>query len=165
MEKLFEHTKILLTEVENFSTGNHSEEGLRVASKSNKQEVELNYSELSRFLSGQIPVNIFLKNIKNEVNTYKKNYAKSGSSVPIILEGNISSFTVGKETIFKLCNLYISSTISKWHIYYICDALLLSDNTIFLNEKTKETIESMTDPEINGELTQDRAKKILTTLY
>jgi hypothetical protein len=54
--------------------------------------------------------------------------------------------------------------LSKWDVYYLSDAIALSEHVMFTSEQAREAIEEMTDPEVNGDLTIGRAVKILESL-
>jgi hypothetical protein len=120
-------------------------------------------TDVNDFFKGKLALESFKTIIEKEVILYKQNLQKRGSSVPISLIED-SDLSLDSDIIYKLCKLYLSNEISDYELYYISDAMLLSSRVIFKNEKNRDILELLTDPEVNGPLTANRIKEILETL-
>ncbi|WP_101728689.1 hypothetical protein [Emticicia sp. TH156] len=103
----------------------------------------------------------FKKLIEKEVDDYKFSLAKKGGSAPIILSEDID-LLVGKSEITVLSQAFINDELSEYQVYYIMDALLLSDKIAFESEGFKDVVEILTDPIVNGRLTKSTALEILS---
>ena len=120
-------------------------------------------TDVTNFFKGNLSPIDFGELIKPEVRTYKEALSKGGSSTHVLLtEDDNNDFDVGVDELKRLCNAYLEALFDKWQVYYICDAILLSNRFSFKNENVREAIETMTDPEINGDITVDRIREILS---
>jgi hypothetical protein len=117
-------------------------------------------SKLHDFLEGKLTASEFSKEIKNEVAEYKEALKILGKSSPIYLNEDIQ-IEIGKTELGKLCQVFLSKKLNEYEISYITDALLLSNNIIFESEQIEELLELLTDPEINGTLTNEKVEEIL----
>ncbi len=124
----------------------------------------MNLSDLINFLGESMSAEEFARVINSEVDVYKKTCSKIGASAEVFLHSNTNQkVEIDKEKLCTICRSYLNNTLTEWDISYICDALLLAEQTSFMSEDIRETIEEMTDPAVNGELTRDRAANILET--
>jgi hypothetical protein len=96
-----------------------------------------------------------------EVKEFTRLSGKKGSSIPVILDEDVKSVTVGKNELRTVCTSFLEGHLDKYFVSYIADALSLSERVSFDNEAIREFFEEMTDPEINGELTKERVMEIL----
>jgi hypothetical protein len=74
------------------------------------------------------------------------------------------SLIFDKEGLVKLLGYFINGEISESEMYYIIDALLLSENFLIENEHLVDILTELTDPIINGPLTVDIAKDAINQL-
>ena len=98
--------------------------------------------------------------IGEEVNKYKEGYKTKGSTIPVYLSGNSEATVFTNDMVLTICDAFLNGTFSQWHVYYICDAILMSDSLLVKSEGLEEIVSSMTDPEINGELTDETVNEI-----
>ena len=99
--------------------------------------------------------------VKEEIEIYRSRLSKKGSSISIILNEDID-LKVSFKDVQKLCKMFINNELSLIELSYISDALQLSERVIFDKEETKNLIEEMSDFEINGTFTINRAMKIIS---
>ena len=102
----------------------------------------------------------FRKGIDKEVAGYKNQLSKKGASSEVLLEADIN-LHLTKAHISELCSHYLNDGLSEYELYYIIDALLLSENVSFENEKLLDLTETMTDPSVNGAVTKSVAREVL----
>ncbi|RWU09948.1 hypothetical protein [Pedobacter chitinilyticus] len=117
-------------------------------------------SQLKSFLEQKLELENFRKNIDKEVADYKKQLPKKGASSEVFLEADTDLYLT-KPHLSELCNHYLNNGLSADELYYIVDALLLSENVAFENEKLLELTETMTDPYVNGPVTKLVVRKVL----
>lgn len=99
--------------------------------------------------------------VKEEIETYRSKLSKKGSSISIILNEDID-LKVSFQDVQKLCKMFVNNELSLIELSYISDALQLSERVIFDKEETKNLIEEMSDFDINGTFTINRAMKIIS---
>lgn len=102
----------------------------------------------------------FKKSIDKEITDYKRQLSKKGASSEVLLEADIDLY-LNKAHISELCSNYLDDRLSEYELYYIIDALLLSENVSFENERLLDLTETMTDPSVNGAVTKSVAKEVL----
>ncbi|MEE1944584.1 hypothetical protein VRU48_05660 [Pedobacter sp. KR3-3] len=117
-------------------------------------------SQLRSFLEQNLELENFKKSIDKEVTDYKKQLSKRGASSEVFLVADID-FYLTKVHISELCKQYLNDGLSEYELYYVIDALLLSENVFFENEKLLELTERMTDPSVNGTVTKSVVKEVL----
>lgn len=117
-------------------------------------------SQLRSFLEQKLGIETFRKGIDKEVTGYKNQLSKKGASSEVLLEADIDLYLT-KAHISELCSHYLNDGLSEYEVYYIIDALLLSENVSFESEKLLELTEIMTDPSVNGAVTKSVAKEVL----
>jgi hypothetical protein len=120
-------------------------------------------SNIKKFLESNTDseLNNLKLSISEEVNNYIKQLKKGGASAPIYLEEDID-LTIEHKSLVRICQAYLSKKLTAFEVSYVVDALLMSERTIILNETTKEKLELLTDPEINGELSESEIIDILS---
>jgi hypothetical protein len=122
--------------------------------------INMKLSQLRSFLEQKLGIENFRKGIDKEVTGYKNQLSKKGASSEVLLEADIDLYLT-KAHISELCIHYLNDGLSEYEVYYIIDALLLSENVSFENEKLLELTEIMTDPSVNGAVTKSVAKEVL----
>lgn len=110
----------------------------------------MEFELLYKFLNGLLPPDRFAAEISDEIELFKKAFKKKGTSRPVYLFNKKNDYKISHKEIVTLCNAFLSGHISDWHLYYVCDALLLSEAV--KDEAIFESISSMTDPDVNGEI-------------
>lgn len=124
----------------------------------------MRFSDLRSFLFGKMPAQFLAKSIRREVDSYKQQLSKRGSCVPIALTDVEGTLQVSAAQVRLVLKAFMDGHLSKWDVYYLSDAIALSEHVMFTSEQAREAIEEMTDPEVNGDLTIGRAVKILESL-
>lgn len=117
-------------------------------------------SQMKSFLEKKLELENFKKCIDKEVADYKMQLSKRGASSEIFLEADIDLYLT-KAHLSELCKHYLNNGLSVYELYYIVDALLLSENVSFENERLLELTEAMTDPSVNGPVTKLVVRKVL----
>jgi phospholipid N-methyltransferase len=121
-------------------------------------------TDLINFFAGLISPSKFVGAISDEVDTYKKASEKIGSSMDVVFEDNGGILEIGAPELSVLCKAFLTTELNQWDVCYICDALLMSEYVNFKNDGIRNAIEEMTDPDINGELTEARVRDVLETV-
>lgn len=112
-------------------------------------------------------INAYLSNvldartISDEIGDITK--PKLGGSVSITLEEDYEIIFTEIYAV-KMLNDYIDGVFKDYQLSYLCDCLLLSEKVIFTSKVVEESVEEMTDFEINGYLTKDKAMGIIKIL-
>ncbi len=117
-------------------------------------------SQLRSFLEKKLELENFKRSIDEEVTDYKKQFSKKGASSEVFLAADTDLYLT-KVHLAELCNHYLNNGLSAYELYYLVDALLLSENVAFENEKLLELTETMTDPYVNGPVTKLVVRKVL----
>ena len=116
---------------------------------------------LKDFFNQNISVEELKKSISNEVGDYKQLLSKRGSSIPIVLNED-TELSISIKDIAAICQSFLDDQLNEYEIYYIADALHLSDKVSYEDDRVSELLEELTDPEVNGHLTKSFAKGILS---
>ena len=117
-------------------------------------------SEINDLLNSKLSLNSFKERNKDEFISFSSLQNKTGSSIPIILEEDISSLEINNSDVLCLCDFYIRGHLNNDELSYIVDALLLSEK-VKVNDESLEILESMTDPSANGRFTTEEAQSII----
>ncbi len=117
-------------------------------------------SKIKAFLEKQIVINKFKKEIAFEIIDYKKSISKKGGSTSIYLEEDCDLYIGVNEAVFILQE-YKKNRLDKYYISYIVDALLLSERVTFESDEFLELFETLTDPDVNGNLSINVANELL----
>lgn len=124
----------------------------------------MKFESLKKFLTGLISPEVFAAEILPEIKEFRKKSKEKGTSRPIYLSDEKGNFEVSRNEVLTLSNAFLNGYITDWHLYYICDALQLSNSIDFKDEDISDAIASMTDPEINGAIDKDSVLKIKNRL-
>lgn len=89
---------------------------------------------------------------------------KKGVSINIHLDDDFPQVLFTKFDIANLCKAYILDLLNQKELSLLSDMFLLSNSIEFQEEKIREILENMTDPEINGSFTKNDANDILIEL-
>ena len=119
-------------------------------------------SDLRSVLAGLTSFKDFRVKLFDEMKEYKSASHISGKSMPVYLIDNID-LLIGKNELKALCEAFLNDELSESEINYVADALLLSNRVSFVDEDISDRIGYLTDPEINGHLTKDIVRGILTS--
>jgi flagellar biosynthesis component FlhA len=115
---------------------------------------------LQGFFNKIISADSFQDLIRTEVEHYKLLLSKTGSSVPVVLDED-TYLSIGGSEVSAICQAFIDEHISEYDVYYIVDALLLSNRITFASESLLDLLETLTDPQVNGKLTKSVASEVL----
>lgn len=121
-------------------------------------------SEISHLLKTHIYVIEFINLITNEMELYRRDFAKVGSTLNIYVIEDVE-IIISLAYYKSLCYLYLERKLDYFELAYIVDVLQLSGNVTYSSENLKSIIGEMTDPEINGSFTFERAKEIVEMVY
>lgn len=106
-------------------------------------------------------ISIELKAVLDQlIPEYAGALSKTGSSVEIVATSDVE-FDVDISVVKSLCQFFIDGEISELELAYIADALQLTDSVEFIESSVADLIAELTDPEINGVFTKERALKIV----
>jgi hypothetical protein len=122
-------------------------------------------SEISHLLKTEhIYVIEFINLITNEMELYRRDFAKVGSTLNIYVIEDVE-IIISLADCKSLCYLYLERKLDYVELAYIADVLQLSENVTYSSENLEFIIGEMTDPEINGSFTYERAKEIVGMAY
>lgn len=117
-------------------------------------------SQIRDYLAGVVSFEQLRETIKQEIAEYSLQLKMKGGSIPVnVIEDIQLSF--GEKELLTLGNSFLDQDLAALEIGYIADALLLSNQVEFKNENVKEALEQLTDPEINGAITESSVREIL----
>ncbi len=117
-------------------------------------------SSIGALLKGQMSSAEFKFEIFEEIGRYSSALKKPGGSVPINVEED-QDIIVRSKDVSVLCVLYVSGMLSSIEISYLADALQLSERVDFSDDDVGSYIDEMTDSEVNGVFTKERALEIM----
>jgi hypothetical protein len=100
-----------------------------------------------------------LSQYENELKAYKWGFAERGRTIPIHMDED-ETITITGKTITILANYYVGNFLSEIELNFLVDNILMS-HAIFQNEDIQEMLEGLTDPEVNGHLTQDSVGNLI----
>jgi len=120
-------------------------------------------TSLKCLLNGSENPEEFLLSIENELGSYQTALKKQGGSASIQLEENIN-IVVGESNILILCEHFVAKKISSSFLEYVCDALELGELVEFENDKSRDLVFEICNPEINGKFSISRAKEVILEL-
>jgi len=122
----------------------------------------MNLHKLAEYFEGKVGAGELLKCISAEVEEYKRNANKKGSSLPIYADYDDFQFIVDIAHVSKLCQSYISGIFNEWDISYICNLLELSESFEPAEENVEEAIFLMSDPIVNYPISERLCNLILS---
>ncbi|MCF0048981.1 hypothetical protein LXM25_02860 [Dyadobacter sp. LJ53] len=117
-------------------------------------------SEVKRLIDEHSFYKMFAESIAAELGSYKKHFYTTGTTLPIHVTEDIY-FTINLLVCQSLSRLYHDKILGQIELAYIVDALQLSEKVSFTDEETESILGEMTDPEINGDFTINRAAEIM----
>jgi hypothetical protein len=120
----------------------------RPIAKRRRPFFEMKSRELNRLLDDQLTVDDFKASIADEVENYGNLVNKKGSTIDLRLNED-EEITLDILKFRKLLNIVIAGRLSNIHLAYICDCLTLAEK-LTTDDKTKDLIFELADPEING---------------
>lgn len=120
-------------------------------------------SELKSLLNKITTVEDFKNLIKLEVDQLRALASTKGSSLPILFVED-DSLEIAPKDLLYLLSLFTERKLDAIELSYIVDAILLSDKVSLEDENLLELIEELTDFEVNGILTGERANEIINNL-
>lgn len=120
-------------------------------------------STLRDVLNRTVPVAILKKEIKTEIEAYSKLNKERGKAIQIKLQED-TDYILNTTALTTLCNLFVENILNSQELAYIADSIQLSDRIIYKDERISGFLFEMTDPEINGPFTINRAKTIINEI-
>jgi hypothetical protein len=111
-------------------------------------------SDLNKLLNDLSTGDNLKQAIQGEVASYRELMKKRGASIPLILDED-QEITLGSSAIKKLILETLSGRLSNVDLAYICDCLTLGEKVYYTNEKAKDIVFEIADPEINGGFKSD----------
>lgn len=112
----------------------------------------MNLQHLADFLRGDLAPNSLLNEINAEVREYRTAFRKRGSSRPIYVTEDTLQFLLGPQEIKRLCSLFLQGILDEWQLQYIADAIDLSSSFVIQDEKVRDAVFQLADPEVNLQL-------------
>jgi hypothetical protein len=106
-------------------------------------------SDLNKLLNDLSTGDDLKQAIQGEVTSYRELMKKRGASIPLIFNED-EEITLGVSEIKKLVLETLSGRLSSIDLAYICDCLTLGEKVDYINEKAKDIVFAIADPEING---------------
>ena len=117
-------------------------------------------SSVAALLNSQISAAQFSAEISDAIENYEQALQLRGGSVPIQLTEDTELF-IAENHIGVLCLLFASDLLSVNELAYVADALELSEQVHFESDFVRSSISEMTDPEINGPFSKERAFELM----
>ena len=92
--------------------------------------------------------------IRLEVSSYVELMKKKGSSIPLLFNED-EEVIINSSAIEKLLKETLSGRLTNIDLAYICDCLTLGERVNYTEEKLKDIVFEIADPEINGGFKSD----------
>ena len=118
-------------------------------------------SNLVRLLNNEISSEDFLAEFPTSLKEYEVNLEKIGSYVTLRVDED-TELIISIRDIVKLCELFVSGKLSNTVLSYIADSMQLCDSIDFQSEDIADYVAELTDPEINGVFTKERAAEVIS---
>ena len=106
-------------------------------------------SDLNLLLHDLSTTDTFKQLTQEEVSSYSKLMEKKGSNIPLIFDED-EEIILDRSSIRKLLVKTSLGKLTNVDLAYICDCLTLSEKVDFKDEKTRNIVFGIADPEING---------------
>ena len=119
---------------------------------------------LKKFFLNEISVDEIVDEINPEVESFRIERAKRGSSSPVCGTNENFQFTVRPEDLRKLGELYLQGQLSEWHLEYLANLLELSLSFSIEDETIADAVFELSSPEVNGPITIQSVRQILKGL-
>ena len=119
-------------------------------------------SILDTLLEKRITPAVFHASVAQDIAEYMKDASKLGSVMPVRVDED-QDIKLSATHIKALCEFFIKKQLGSEELAFIADALLLSERVDF-EEGLTDLVAEMTDPEINGPFTAERAREILESV-
>jgi hypothetical protein len=120
----------------------------------------MNLSDIQSFIDKKVSAKEFSLRFKKEAEEYHQALSKKCSSVSIDLVED-TDVNVSLDALKYICKSFCEGVLSSWEVYYLVDALLLSERVHFETEDLFDLFSGLTDPEVNGELTKEYARSLI----
>jgi len=111
-------------------------------------------SDLNQFIMGVSSSDNLKKIIQEEVSSYSKLLQKKGSTIPLLFNED-EEIILDNSAVKRLLQETLSGRFSNVDLAYICDCLTLGEKVLINDERTKDIIFEIADPEINGGFKSD----------
>ena len=111
-------------------------------------------SDLNKLFIGLATDDNLKQVIQGEVASYEELMKKRGASIPLIFEED-EKITLDSSAIKKLILETLSGRLSNVDLAYVCDCLTLGEKVYYTDEKAKDIVFEIADPEINGGFKSD----------
>jgi hypothetical protein len=99
-------------------------------------------SHIKQLLDHTISIDSFREAIKPEIDAYKESYRQKEVTIPVHLKEDI--YYLFTNTAFEtLQQLHLTGDLTEYEVSYICDALSLSEMTIYDNDMLAAKVESL----------------------
>jgi hypothetical protein len=124
----------------------------------------MNLQKLRDVLRGNESPEILLNEIDREVNDYREAFRKRGSSRPIHATNDNFHFVVGRDEVKKLCSLFLGGTLDQWQLQYLSNAIDLSSSFAIEDDRVRDAIFQLADPEVNLPLNTNNVAALCESL-
>ncbi len=118
-------------------------------------------SNIKSVFLGNMSLDAFKSSMQDEMKEYILLKSKRRSSMPVYLIED-GALTIGEKELRVLCEAYLNKDLNEMELNYIADALLLSNKVEFEEDEIADRIGYLTDPEINGHLTDEIVLEIMS---
>lgn len=117
---------------------------------------------LKLFFDQKISWGDLKKTIKDDLDYYLKQIAKTGSTISFAIKEDDIALTISKDEILFLIDLYRKKILNESELNFIADVSYASEN-VNISSDIEDTFSLLTDPEINGPL-ESNLSEILSAL-
>jgi hypothetical protein len=116
--------------------------------------------KLAELLSGSTPPQSILSEIQSEVESYRRKSQETGTTLSIHVTGEDFHYTVNRENIKRLLDLYLKGLLDEVQLEYLSNVIDLSPSIIVADEAVEDAIFRLADPEVNSELNRETVRQI-----
>ena len=122
-------------------------------------------SDISELFAGRLSPATFRVRIADDVDERRKTLDawERGRVIPVRVTED-ADVIVSSDSILVLCQHFVRGELSELELAYVADALQLAERVSFDGEAIADYVAELTDPEINGKFTIDRAREVANAL-
>jgi hypothetical protein len=118
-------------------------------------------TSLRRFLDAKMSAAEFLRELDPELSAYRHGLTERGRSVPVPVTED-RDIEISRTDVATLCRAFLAGDLDTTQLSLIADVIQMADRVSIEDRWVADAVAECTDPEIQGEFTQDRARQVLS---
>ena len=118
-------------------------------------------SSLRRFLDARLSATDFLSELAPELLAYREALAMRGGSAPVPVDED-RDIEISRGDVGTLCRAFLARQLDATELSLIADVIQMAERVSLSDSWVANAVAECTDPEVQGEFTQDRAREVLS---